>query len=78
MAGKPFVVNSSGAPRGGTVDGEKASPWPGKAVTQAQRSGGPLPTPAQIADADRHGHSPLIPWPKEQESQGPKPFKLGK
>lgn len=74
MAGKlPFRVTSP-APKGGTTDGEKAAPWPGKGIVRAQREGGPLPNPADITAADLHGHSPVM--PREPVDNGPKPFKL--
>lgn len=78
MGAKPFRINPSPAGTRGTTDGEKASPWPGQGIVQAQRTGGPLPNPADIQDAALHGHSPAIPWPKDGESTAKKPFKTTK
>lgn len=71
-ARRPFRVEP--APKGKpSTDGEKAAGWPGQGVVRAQREGGPLPDPADVAQEQLHGHSPRIPWPAAQN--GPKPFK---
>lgn len=75
MAKAPFRVTSKGPGTKGTTDGSKASPWPGSAIVQAQRTGGPLPDPQQLQGEATHGHSPRIPWPQDGESAGKRPFK---
>lgn len=76
MAGsekRPFTVTTP-AKKGGTTDGEKPAPYPGKGIVRAQREGGPLPTNQEITQADLHGHSPVM--PRTPVDNGPKPFKF--
>jgi hypothetical protein len=75
---RPFRVNEASPGTKGITDGEKAAPWPGNALHQAQRNGGPVPDPADLKAAGSHGHSPEIPWPTDAETAGKRPFKLGK
>lgn len=50
-------------------DGEKAQPL--QQLDPAHR----LSTPSELREETAHGHSPIIPWPKEGESQNRSPFK---
>jgi hypothetical protein len=62
-------AGKAGADARRMTDGEMAQPL--QQLDPAHR----LSTPSELREETAHGHSPLIPWPAEGESQNARPFK---